>query len=130
MNTENTAAAPAPQECWSADEEDFNSTSLGALLDNNDHLVVGSTVWSGEAAKPELSELCSAQDVIETMADRASDIAGEHADDYPDVSAEAKAKLDALLCAWIAEHCPPSFYTVTNVQPHTLTADDFTTRAD
>lgn len=34
-----------PDETWSANEELFNCDSLGELLDENDDLEVGASVW-------------------------------------------------------------------------------------
>src|SRR5471030_1432361 len=125
------AAAAVPEsvplahdECWSANEEDFNSGSLGELIDRNDHLEVGATVYVADAEPIALSRLVDAEDVLDTMRDRASDIVGEHADDYPDVDKGAEAELSELLAGWIAKHCPPRFYEVSNVRPYVLTADD------
>lgn len=117
-------AAPTYTECWSADEENYNCTSLGELLDNNGHLIVGSIVWRGEAHVPATSRLIDAEDVVCVMADRASDIAGEYADGYPCATTQARAELEAFLDTWVARHCPPTFYEVKNSKPYTLTADD------
>lgn len=46
--------------------------------------------------------------VIDYMAENARDGAG--AEDYPDVSDEARAELDALIEAWAAKHCSPNFW--------------------
>lgn len=117
--------APAPIECWSADEEDFNAQSLGDLLDAHDELTIGSNVYFGEAVHPDISKLVDPDDIIDTMADRAYDIAGEYADGYPSVSAEDKAELATLLDAWINKRARPTFYTVKNVQSRVLTEHDF-----
>jgi len=119
------APAVAPEECWSANNEEFNCSTLGDLMDRHEELKVGDTVYVGEARHPGASELCDADDILEMMGDRAGDIAGEYADDYPDVTNEAKAELDALLASWIARHASPGFYTVSNARPYILSADDF-----
>lgn len=117
---------PEPREVWSNNNEDFNFDTLGDLLDDGDYKP-GDTVWVGEAVKPDLSELIDADDVADQMAERAGDIAGEHADGYPDLSKDDKRELDALLSGWIARCCPPNFYRVENVKPYVLSADDFPT---
>jgi hypothetical protein len=114
-----------PEECWSADNEEFNCSTLGDLFDSNPEIKVGDTVYVGEARKPRTSELCDAADIIEMMGERASDIAGEYADDYPDVTSEAEEELNAFLTAWIEKHASPGFYTVSNVRQYILSADDF-----
>lgn len=130
------AAAPLPHsqsetldevsiECWSADQEDFNATELDSLLTTHENLKPGDTVWVGEAIRPEPSQLIDADDILTTMGERAHDIAGEHAEDYPDVSKEAEQELNALLAAWIGKHASPSFWTVANIRPYVLSHDDF-----
>jgi len=113
--------------CWSVDKEDFNSITLGDLLDDNDELRAGDTVYVGDATIPKTSHLCDAGDVIDTMRDRASDIGGEYAEDYPNVSNEAEAELNKFLSEWIGKHAHPTFYTVSNVRPYILGAGDFET---
>lgn len=113
-------------ECWSADEELFNADSFGELLDMNDHLEVGNIVWCGTKVRPGTKELCDADDIIDMIGNRASDIGGEWADDYPDVSKEASSELDEFLAAWITKHCPPAFWTVKNVTQRIITAEDLT----
>lgn len=118
-------AAAEAQECWSRDEEDFNYQSLDDLLGTFDELKPGDIVYVGAAVTPELKSLCDADDVMEIMGERAYDIAGEHADDYPGAGEEAQRALDGLLAGWIAEHCPPNFWTVQNIKPYVLCAEDF-----
>lgn len=124
-NTTPASAAAAVEECWSVDEEDYNATSLAELLENHGHLAPGMTVWKGAPDRPSNSSLCDANDVIDMMADRAHDIAGEYADDYPRVNHEARVALDLLLSDWIDKHAPPGFYTVTDIKPYVLTPTDF-----
>lgn len=112
------------EECWSANGEDFVYRSLRDLLDSHPDLEPGDVVHVGEADHPETRQLIDAEDVMDQMTDRAWDIAGEYAEDYPDVSKEAKAELDQLLEAWIAKHCPLEFFVVKNAKKYTLTAAD------
>lgn len=115
----------APIECWSADQEDFAAQSIGELFDRNEELKPGDTVWVGEAVKPEPSQLIDADDIVTMMGERADDLVGEHADGYPDVDKEAEQELNTLLAGWIGKHARPNFWTVTNVKPYVLSADDF-----
>lgn len=112
------------KQCWSANGEDFNYKSLRDLLDSQSDLAPGDVVHVGEAAYPETRQLIDAEDVMDQMTDRAWDIAGEYAMDYPDVSKEALAELDQLLEAWITKHCPPEFFIVKNAKEYKLTAAD------
>jgi hypothetical protein len=120
-------AAPAPAErieCWSHNEEDFSAKSLGELVDTHE-LQPGATVWAGEAVHPEPSSLFSTDWVIENMGEAAYDIAGEHGgEDYPNVSDEQVAELEALVVGWITKCAPPTFWTVKNVRAYVLTAKD------
>lgn len=110
-------------ECWSADQELFRADSLGELIDSND-LEVGRVVWVGIKSYPKPSRLCDADDIITMMGERADEIAGEWADNYPDVSADEKAELNTLLSAWIAKCCSPTFFEVHSIKEYTITADD------
>jgi len=118
-------SAPAESlECWSHNEEDFNARSLDELIHDHD-LQPGATVWVGEAVHPEPKSLFNTDWLIESMGEAAYDIGGEHAgEDYPNVSDEQVAELEALIVGWIAKCAPPNFWTVKNVRAHVLTAED------
>lgn len=129
MNTQpENKVALAAEECWSVDEENFNARTLDDLIDNHD-LKAGAVVFRAEAAYPAAKDLIGADDIIETMGERAYDLAGEYGEDYPSVSAEAKQELDDFLAAWISKHAAPTFYTVKNVQRYTITEADIAPRA-
>jgi hypothetical protein len=113
------------EECWSVNNEDFTYSELGELLDCNAELKVGDMVYVGDAVRPSVWRLCDANDVIDTIADRAFDIAGEHAEDCAEVSDEAVAELNTLLSTWIAKHCNLNFWEVKNVREVVLTAEHF-----
>ncbi|MBK5571301.1 DUF3850 domain-containing protein [Ensifer sp. SSB1] len=127
------ASAPIstePEECWSHDNENFNCNSLCDLLDSyGDQLKPGMTVYVGTANRPTAKSLCRAGDVIDLIGDRAADIGGDYAGDFPDVDKAAVAELGALLEGWIEKHClPANFYEVSGVRKHVLTADDLAPR--
>lgn len=111
-------------EYWSRDEENFSYANLGELLDSHDDLEIGDTVYVGRGETPDPGEWVSADDVIEQLACRAYDECREYAEDYPDVSKEAKAELDGLLAAWAHKHCAPSFYKIKSVREYQVTAED------
>lgn len=120
------AAEDEQEECWSADEENFSATSLGQLLDENDHLKAGDTVWVGVAQHPKPEQLFNSDWLIENMGEAAYDIAGEHGgEDYPDVTDDQVKELESLVADWIKRTCPPNFWTVKGVRPYVLSVDDF-----
>ncbi|WP_250501938.1 hypothetical protein [Caballeronia sp. AZ7_KS35] len=116
--------APEKRQAWSRNGEDYTCDDLHELIDLEDDLEAGDVVFVGEVKAIEMKHLCDADDVIEMMGERAYDEAGEWADNYPDVTPEAKAELDALLLAWMEKHAKPSFYTVVNAHEYTVTAED------
>lgn len=109
---------------WSDNEEDWNCDCLSDLLAGNDELKEGDTVYFGTAATPPATAFINATDVIEMMGERAYDEFGEHAEDFPSMTAEAKAELEALLSDWVARHCHTTFYRITDVTEYVLTAED------
>lgn len=111
-------------ECWSLDGEHFQYDSIEDLIDCNDHLGAGDEVYRGEQVYTDPAIWVDADDVIENLSCRASDVAGEYADDYPDISEEAKAELQTLLEEWARKHAQPSFYLVKKVTEYTLTEED------
>jgi len=111
-------------EYWSRDEENYSYDSLDELLATHDDLAEGDTVHFGKGETPDAGSWVDADDIIENLACRAGDDCGEFADDYPDVSKEAKEELQALLEAWARKHCTPTFYMIKDPQPYEITADD------
>lgn len=121
-----TKQAPVPAECWSDDvNEDFNYDSLADLLSSNHELAVGDTVYVADAVTPDPATYIKVDDILTQMGERATDDCGEYAEDYPDVTDEAKQSLEGFLKDWARKHCTPTnFYTVSKVREHILTAGD------
>lgn len=115
-------------ETWSANDEMFNCDSLGELLNENDELELGDKVWRGDKFPVDITGYVDASDIIEMLGERAYDDVGEVAEDWPDVSAEARLELDALLGAWVSKHCTATFYRVRNIVEYKLTAEDLADR--
>lgn len=111
-------------EYWSRDEENFSYGSLQELLGTHDDIEAGDTVYHGEGIAHDPAEWVGADDVTEQLSCRAYDACGEFAEDYPEVSREAKAELDELLAAWVRKHCTPTFYAIKNVREYEVTAED------
>lgn len=110
-------------EYWSHDGERFSYDTLGELLDCNE-LQVGDTVYTGDGVRPDPAEWVDDDDVIEQLSCRAYDECGEIAEDYPEVSKEAKAELEALLGAWARKYCTPTWYMIKDVREYEITAED------
>lgn len=120
-----TKQATESKLCWSADEEEFCYDTLHELLASNDDLVIGDPVYVGDAITPDPATYIDADTVLEHMSECASDDCGEYAEDFPDVTPEAKESLNGFLKGWARKHCTPvGFYKVEKVQQHILTADD------
>lgn len=109
---------------WSDNEEDWNCDCLSDLLAGNDELKAGDTVYFGTGVTPPATAFISADDVLEMMGERAYDDFGEHAEDFPCVTPEAKAELAAILSGWVDRHCHPTLYRITDVTEYVLTEED------
>lgn len=112
-------------ECWSANGADFDHDTLGDLLESSGDLKSGDVVYRAEAYPPTTRQLVNADDVIERIGERAWDIGGEYAEDYPECTKEQTEKLQALLEQWLSECPAPRFFSVKNSQPYTLSDGDF-----
>ena len=110
---------------WSQNGETFCAESLGELIWDYD-IQEGCTVYFGESEPFEASNFASgaADGVIELIGDRALDEAGEFADDYPNVTADARKDLQDFIDQWAEKHCKPDFWIVKNVKEHVVTSDD------
>lgn len=111
------------KQCWSLTNEDFTFETLSDLLNSAD-VLPGQTVYVGQANHPEARQIIDAGVIIDQMRDCAWDIAGEFADDFPDVTKEAEEELNQLLWGWIEKHATISFFTVSNIQEYQVTYQD------
>lgn len=115
------------REVWSADKYDFLRAcdSLDELLSYDNDIEAGQTVYVGEAIPVEPEQLFDSDDLFDQLADRAYDIVGEAAEDYPErFSDDAAKELNDLVHGWMLKHCPPSFFCVRNVRPYKVTPED------
>jgi hypothetical protein len=110
--------------CWSTNEETFDCDSLEEVLDSNDGLEVGSVVYFGEKKNVDASDLFFSDWVIDGMSEQAYEMVGEVAENYPNVSKEAREDLNALVEGWINKHCQPNFWQVLNVKKYEITEED------
>lgn len=114
---------------WSTNEEDFIFQSKHEAVercscDSERDELVGQTIWYGEASKPDVSTIVSADDIIEMLSERAYDNHGEWAEDFPDVDKKAVKLLDNYLKKWISKYCDVTFYSVENVKEYVITEED------
>lgn len=71
----------------------------------------GEPFWVCSFRRPKASEFVpDADSIIDTMMEHAYDEVGDFADDFPGVSKEAEAELEALLQSWADKHCSVSFW--------------------
>ena len=119
-----------PQFCYSWDDELFNSGRFDsveeALADAAAEADEQHSVYVAEA-EPWVNSTFypSASWVLEHMQEQAWSEAGEHAEDYAEVSIEARDELNeqlvTLLDAWCEKHgVVPTFYRVRKSTPYQL----------
>ena len=92
-------------------------------------LYEGGTVYRGIECKDDpASFLPDATDVTERMYENACDSdASEWVDSYPELSEAAKVDLQVALAplkAWARKHCQPDFFTIKDITPYVVTAED------
>jgi hypothetical protein len=100
--------------CYSLNDEDFNFSELGDLIDSHATPKVGEAYWEADS-KP-----CRATDgingytvesLLEGMDERIYEDVGEvYNNECSNVTDEAKAELHSLLEAWAAKHINLSRY--------------------
>lgn len=109
------------EKCYSSCGERYYSDVQSATYDCE----VGAIIYEGDAVEPCASEFAPDADwVLEYMNEQACDNLGECAEDWPDVTKEAKKELDAFLKDWAVRNCPVNFYRVENVRDYVVTEED------
>lgn len=113
------------KEVWSANDEDFNSTCLSDLLNDNPELKVGDVVWKAEAKRPKVSNLVDVDDILELLAECAYDIGGEWSEDWSaDVASGHRESLQEVLEKWCQELPEINFYLVGKSVEYVITEQD------
>lgn len=115
---------------WSIDGEDFSFDSLVAAMDCMHPPKVGTVVYFGEASRPDHHTFICADDVIDAMQAQASDVGGEHADDYASVSDAEKKELEDLLHEWQDKHCTADFWSISDSKEYRITQSDIASWQD
>lgn len=115
--------------CWSTDEENFSldfCTALDLTLGDipEGESGVGRIMWYGTRLKIDIKNLINVDDLIDMMHDRAYDICGEFAEDFPDVSKESIKKLQNSLNRWCKKYIDINFYSVGDVKEYSITEQD------
>ena len=121
--------------CYSVNEEEFNLTSVGDVFDtleDEGRMEEGTVYYEADCRRMQSSDVVSVERVIEDMGERLYEEVGEIADDYPNVTPEAKAELKACLHAWVEKHADTSQYwlVVGKSRERRVTADDLTPNAE
>ena len=111
---------------WAYDGENFYYDSLQEAMEaygDIGELEVGQIFHFAEVVESGTNWV-RADDIIEMIGERAYDVGGEHADDFPRVTAAAQLELATFLESWQANHCVPTFWYVRNEKEYALTAGD------
>jgi hypothetical protein len=71
---------------------------------------------------PDVEDLLDEDDIIEIIRTRAMDVAGEAAEEYPDITPAQAKYLRLLVLGWLKEHARPEFWTARG-KPRLVDAD-------
>lgn len=113
----------AKEQSWSLSGEEYAWDSLAELI-NEEDVKAGDVVWRGTPRRPDPAEYIEAHDVIDCIAERGFEDAGEFAEGYPNVSDEAREQLQTMLESWAREHARPDFFLIEDGKKYTVTAED------
>ena len=114
--------------CYSTDEELFNLTSMGDVVDsitNDNDTPIGATYYRGEIVELRHAECIDVDSFLEQCDERAYEEIGDIYDNcFQDVTEAEKMELGELITAWAKKNVNMRFWKVVNVQKLKLTAED------
>ncbi|AMC34766.1 hypothetical protein [Janthinobacterium sp. B9-8] len=123
--TQTSTGAEQPNYCYSLDQEGYSSEPLIDVLQRGESdELIGQNYWRGIAVHPNPSSFFDIDRLFEDIGERACDDHGEWAEDFPDVSDEKKAELNAIITEWLDKNIDVTFYAVTNVEELVVTESD------
>ena len=117
-------AQPGIEYAYSTNGEDWTADWC-SFISKNEDFSPGDECQRGEMHYADPAEFVDSDAVIDTMANNASSSElGEWADDFPNVSADAKQELEDLLDACARKNCDCSFYRVKNIETFKIAHED------
>lgn len=85
----------------------------------------GGSFWIMRGEIPHASRFVpDADDIANHMGEQADGEAGESAEDFPDLTKEAREELEALLAAWSAKHLGPCPFWIGEGDPEFIDCDE------
>ena len=112
-----------PDYCYCCEGDDECVRDLQTLVKRHE-LNVGDTYTEHDLVQNSASHYFNIDDMLEQMQERADEDAGEHAEGFPDLSAEEKSELNTLISDWLDKRVRVDFFTAENPRECTVTADD------
>jgi hypothetical protein len=112
--------------CYSIDEESYNITDFGDLLDSMEDPKVGDTYYEADAIPLSFSDFIHTEYILEQIDDWAYEEVGEYYDfEFANVSTEAKIEFEKLISEWAEKHVTEfPYFKVRNSVEKQLTQDD------
>lgn len=120
--SEHTPKQPEFAYCCEGDESCVRD--LQELIDTHE-LNIGDTYTRHDVVQNTASHYFNIDDMLEQMSERAYEDAGEHADDFPDLSDKEKTELNTIITDWLDKRVSVNFFAAVNPQECTLTAEYF-----
>jgi uncharacterized protein YqeY len=119
---------PTIEYCYSTDEEFFDHTSMGDLIDHIQSETdepIGATYWRGEKVELAHKECIDIEVFLERCDEQAYEEIGEVYDNcFTDVGDDAKNELGDLILAWAKKHVNIRYWKVINSVEMKITAED------
>jgi hypothetical protein len=86
--------------------------------------LIGETYFEGYVSPFPLHNLVPIESIVEAMNEKAWDISGEYAGDWPDLTSEDKKKLKNVIVRFLKKRRVKEFSSIENIVEKTITADD------
>lgn len=114
--------------CYSTDDEYFNMTTFGEVLDyfqNETEECIGCVYWKAERVKLTVEECIDVDSFLEQCDERAYEEIGDVYDNcFADVTAEEKQELHDLIVAWAKKNVKMRYWKAVNTAELKITAED------
>jgi hypothetical protein len=119
------------EKAYSLNEEEWVE-EWGELLDmlmqkketENEQDLIGEEYFEGEIDPLPMRRLVPIDEIIEAVNERAWDVCGEYAENWPELTGEGKKELENLIAGFLEKKAPRYFCNYINVRRKTITADD------
>jgi hypothetical protein len=111
-------------EDWVYDWGELLNRLMGEREIEKEQDLIGEAYFEGDISPFPVRNLVPIESIVEVMNEKAWDISGEYAEDWPDLTPEDKKKLKNVIVRFLKKRHVKEFFDIENIVEKIITEDD------